>query len=195
MINYSYMKYISSLFIAFSLVLSACGGSSSDQDTVNNQITDDPLYHDYVTNDFSISIPDDWETVNSFDSTFPDNLRVAFKNNIKDKDFIANVTIIEESADDSLTNKDVSQNKLKKNSDTLLSYKLISQEELDLNDNSTYLNTFEGKNYPDGETYNFMQTYLAKGDTYFVVTATYLPIEDEFVVSRMEKMLKSFILK
>lgn len=152
-------------------------------------------YHDYVTNDFRMSVPDDWNTLNNFDSSYPDGLRVAFKNNIKDTGFTANVSVFENESEKSMTNEDLSQNELKNNSETLLEYQLISQEEITLDKSTTYLNVFEGKNSADSATYRFMQTYIAKGTSTWVISATYEATEDEFVVEKMETMLKSFNLK
>lgn len=194
MIDYAGMKKLSILLFAVSLFLSGCG-SSTPQEENNDVENDEPRYHDYVTSDFKMSVSDEWTTLNNFDSSYPDGLRVAFKNNIKDTDFVANLTVFEDEMEKSLTNEDTSQNKLKDNSETLLEYELISQEEITLDGNTTYLNIFEGKNSAESETYRFMQTYIAKGKSAWIVTATYLPTEDEFTVERMETMLKSFKLK
>ena len=40
-----------------------------------------------------------------------------------------------------------------------------------------------------------MQTYLTKGNDIWIVTATNLTDEDDFVIERMEKMLTTFALK
>lgn len=193
-IDYSGMKNLSISLIAISIFLSACGGSAPQEEN-NDKANDEPRYHDYVTNDFKISVPDDWETLNNFDSSYPDGLRVAFKDNVKSTDFVANVSVFEEESEKSTTNEDLSQNKLKDNSETLLDYELISQEEITLDKSTTYLNIFEGKNSADGETFRYMQTYIAKGTSAWIITGTYLSTEDEFVVERMETMLKSFNLK
>lgn len=188
------MKKISTLLFAVSLFLSGCG-TSTPQERNNDVANDEPRYHDYVTNDFRMSVSDDWTTLNNFDSSYPNGLRVAFKDNIKDTDFVANVTVFEDEMEKSLTNEDISQNKLKDNSETLLEYQLISQEEITLDGNTTYLNIFEGKNSAESENYRFMQTYITKGNNAWIVTATYVPTEDEFTIERMETMLKSFNLK
>ena len=185
------MKKISAILFSLFL-LASCGSTPTSGD-------DDPLFYTYETSEYQIDIPDTWEVITDFDSSYPSGLRVAFKNNIRDKTFIANVNIIHERSAETKTNEDVSQQKLKDNSSTLLNYKLNSRSEINLgvgNDSSsTVLNKFEGKNKTNGYTFNFMQTYLTRGQDVWIISSGYLTDEDEFVVERMKKMLLSFKLK
>lgn len=185
------MKKISAILLSL-LLLASCGSSQNDR-------ADNPLFYTYATSEYQIDIPDTWEVLTNFDSTYPSGMRVAFKNNIRDKTFTANVNIIHERSADTKTNQDVSQQKLKDNSGTLINYKLKSTSQISLKigdgEAGTVLNEFEGKNRTDGYIFNFMQTYLTRGQDVWVVTATYVSDEDDFVVERMEKMLTSFTLK
>lgn len=185
------------LFLSITLLLTACGSSSSDSGSSSS--SDTVRYVEYKTAEFLIDVPEDWETVNSFDSSYPDNIRVAFKDNVKDGDFVANLTVIREENDELLTSFDVIQDKLSEHRDHLLNYELLSEEELTLSigggDSKTTLFTFSGKNDTTSETLNFMQLALAKTDRAYIVTATYSPNEDEFVIERLETMLKSFELR
>lgn len=179
-------------FIFASILFASCSSVSTGTD-------DNPLFYTYETSDYQMDIPDTWEIINNFDSSYPSGIEIAFRNNIKDQKFIANVNIIHEKSQKSLSNADISQEKLKDNSGTLINYSLDSQSEIDLkigsSDTATFLNKFSGKNKSDGYTFNFMQTYLTKGEDVWIVTATNLTDEDEFVVERMEAMLKTFALK
>lgn len=185
------MKKIISTIFAF-ILLASCSSASLSGD-------DNPTFYTYETSNYQIDIPDTWEVITDFDSSYTDGIEIAFKNNIKDQKFIANVSIIHERDDESFTNADISQEKLKDNSASLINYNLDSQSEINLNiggsEATTFLNIFSGKNKSDGYTFNFMQTYLTKGNDIWVVTATNLTDEDEFVVERMEKMLTTFALK
>lgn len=180
------------LFICASLLLTSCGAVSTSTD-------DNPLFYTYETSDYQIDIPDTWEIITDFDSSYTNGIEIAFRNNLKDQKFIANVNIIHERSKKSVTNADVSQEKLKDNSGTLINYNLDSQSEINLQvgstDTSTFFNKFSGKNKSDGYTFNFMQTYLTKGGEVWIVTATNLTDEDDFVIERMDKMLKTFALK
>ncbi|MBU0981345.1 hypothetical protein KKC94_01505 [Patescibacteria group bacterium] len=188
------MKKILTLLLTATLIFSACGGGKS-----NVSSEDEPYFYTYKTSEFTIAAPDTWDTQTAFTSDYPDSLRVAFKNNIKESDFVANVTVIREDNKNDFTNFDYSQEKLDSHSDSLLNFKLLSQEEVKLyvgsSESSTYLNTFQGKNTSSGPTLEFMQVNLTKGSHAWTVTATYMPEEDDFVIERMDKMLKSFALR
>lgn len=191
------MKKIFVLFLSATFLLTACGSSGTDSGS--NSSSDNVRYIEYKTAEFLIDVPEDWETINSFDSSYPDNIRVAFKDNVKDGDFVANLTVIREPNDELLTSFDVIQDKLSEHRDHLLNYELLSEEELTLSvgggDSKTTLFTFSGKNNTTSETLYFMQLALAKTDRAYLVTATYSPNEDEFVIERLETMLKSFELR
>ncbi len=188
------MKKIPTLFFALSLLLTSCSG----QEEVSEQ-TEEPRFYTYKTAEFEMEVPETWETLSSFTSEYPDELRVAFRNNIKEGDFVANVTVVRESNEANLTNADFAQEKLEDHAATLVNYELLEQEQLTLlvsgNESSTFLNTFQGKNETASKTLEFKQLTLVKGDKAWVVTASYLPLEDEFVIARMDKMLRSFNLK
>ncbi|MBT4385200.1 hypothetical protein HOD30_05655 [Candidatus Peregrinibacteria bacterium] len=186
------MKKILSTLILSSLLFTACGGASgtslSDEDT---------LFYTYETAEFSIETPRDWETITAFPAEYPKEVRVAFRDNLKDIDFLANVSIIREEG--TRTNMDHAQKKLSDHEATLLDFALSSQEEINLivsaGESASMLNTFIGKNTSDGPLLAFMQTYLTKGSKVWSVTASYSPNEDEFTIDNMEQMLKSFTLK
>jgi hypothetical protein len=189
------MKKLLTTLLGLSLLLSACGGSDTDEASTTD--SDEVFYFTYVTAEFSIDVPDDWETINAFTSDYPDEVRVAFRNNLKDSEFIANVSIVRE--DYTGTSADYAQSKLDDHSETLINYKLESQEAVTLEvagaDSVTTLNTFRGKNEASSPTLEYMQIYLTKGDNAWTVSASYTPNEDEFVIERMAHMLKSFTLK
>ncbi len=180
-----------------SLILASCGGISSEDDNISE--SDTYRFVEYKTSDFLIEKPEDWETINSFTSEYPDGIRVAFRDNLKTGDFVANVTVIREENTDSLTSFDMMQEKLGEHEDHLLDYQLLAEEELTLSigggESKTTLFTFSGKNESTSEELEFMQLALAKGDKAYLVTATYDPDVDEFTLERMLTMLKSFQLR
>jgi hypothetical protein len=180
------------------LTLTACFNSTDDSSATESDI-DGSYYYDYITAEFSIEAPENWEQITTFTSEYPEEIRVAFRNNIKEGDFIANLAVFREELTSSVTNVDLSQEKLSSHSDSLLDYMLLSQEELALEvsgaESTTFLNTFEGKNDASAQALSFKQIYLTKGDRAWVLTATYLPEEDPFVIEKLDQMLRSFSLK
>ena len=156
------MRILPSLLFA-SLLLASCGGTTTGDATTDS--SDTYRFVDYKTSDFIIQKPEDWETINSFTSEYPDGIRAAFRDNLKDGDFVANVTVIREDNTDNLTSFDVIQKKLSEHEDHLLGYTLISQEEVTLSvgggESETTLFTFTGKNESTSETLEFMQLALS----------------------------------
>lgn len=191
------MKKLFPLFAALTLLLSACGGSTSE--TNSTTPAEDSYFFTYKTAEFTIEVPSTWATVNAFPSDVPEDVRVAFRNNIQERDFLANVTVIRESKDQTISNADLSQEKLADHEHHLLNYTLISQEELQLSTagspSATLLNTFQGKNDASSPTLTFQQAYLTKGNEAWTITASYDPDEDSFAVEKMNHMLKSFTLR
>jgi hypothetical protein len=192
------MKKALILFLAISFLASACGNSDANVDFGTNSGETARTIH-YKTAEFAIEAPADWEILNAFDSSYPENIRVAFKDNIKDGDFVANLTVMREENPQLLTSFDVIQDKLFEHKSHLLNFELLVEESLTLSvgggESKTSLFTFSGKNTSSSETLHFMQLALAKTDRAYLVTATYSPNEDEFVVERLEHMLKSFELR
>lgn len=189
-------KLLTSLVIS-TLLIASCGGG--DEETSNTGDSDETYFFEYITSEFVIDVPEDWETITAFTSEYPDNIRVAFRSNIKDSDFIANVNIVREENPRSISNADFTQNKLSDHADTLVNYQLLSQEEVTMNveggTSATLLNNFQGKNSTTGPTLEYMQVNLTQGTRSWSITASYAPNEDSFTVERMEHMLKSFTLK
>lgn len=192
------MKKIFATSLLTALLLTNCGGSSTSTD-VSSEDSETPRYITYRTSDFSIDVPDTWKTVNTFTENYPSDLRIAFKNNIQDATFTANVTVLREDNPKELTSADFTQQKLSDHTDHLLNYSLISQDEITLTvsgaDSATILNTFSGKNTTSGPTLEFMQVVLTKADKAWTVTASYRDDEDAFTVEKMQTMLNSFAVR
>ena len=192
------MKQLYALFIASTLFFSACGGSDTvttdGETTESNQV----FYFSYKTAEFNINVPDTWEIIDSFTSEYPNDLRAAFKNNVKDSIFTANVTVIREDNTLSDTSYDFAQRKLADHEETLISYSLVSQEVINLQvdgaESKTMLSIFEGKNDTSSPNLTFMQVTLTKGQKAFTATASYRTGENELTIEELETMLRSFTL-
>jgi hypothetical protein len=189
------MKKLLALTLSTALLFSGCGGSS----TIDLGDNASARYVSYSSSDFKMEVPDTWDTINDFTDEYPSGLRIAFKDNVQNTVFTANVTVLREENPEKLTSADYVQSKLQNHEDHLLNYELLSQDELTLTvagaDSATMLNTFSGKNTADGPSLEFMQVVLCKADRAWVVTATYRSDEDDATVEEMEHMLKSFAVK
>lgn len=191
------MKKTYVFLFALSFLLSACGGSEESTDE-NADESKPGTYFTYKTAEFQMQIPDDWEIMDSFTSEYPNELRVAFRNQVKDTSFTANVSVIREENTRGDSSYDFAQRKLKDHKETLLSYELLEQEVTTLSvsgaESKTLLSTFKGKNESSGLSLNFMQVSLTDSEKAWTVTASYRTSEDEFTIEKMETMLRSFSL-
>jgi len=192
------MKKTFTFLLVASLFLSACGGSDSTTTDGETTDSDQVFYFDYKTAEFDVQVPDTWEIIDSFTSEYPDDLRVAFKNNVQDSIFTANVTVLREDNTESDTSYDFAQRKLADHEKTLINYSLVSQEVINLQvdgaDSKTMLSTFEGKNDTSSPKLTFMQVTLTKGQKAFTITASYRTGEDELTVEELDTILRSFTL-
>lgn len=193
------MKWILNSLLVLTLATSACSGNSVDTGDSGTGDSDTARFVEYKTSDFIIDKPEDWETVTTFTSQYPDGIRAAFRDNVKDGDFVANVTVILEENPEKLTSFDVLQEKMGDHQNSLLDFELLSEETLVLSvgggESKTTLFTFSGKNESSSEPIEFMQLALAKGEKAYFVTASYDPREDEFTLERLLTILKSFELR
>lgn len=192
------MRKLALLMIGTLLFSTACFGGGEENTGGEVVDTDEPYFFMYRTAEFEMEVPDTWDRINSFTSEYPEEVRIAFRNNVKDGDFVANVNVLREDNPKNLTTADFAQKKLASHAETLLNYQLLSQEELTLNignnSSASLLNTFQGKHTSSGQTLEYMQVYLASGDQGWTITAAYTPNEDPFVIERMRRMLTSFTL-
>lgn len=188
-------KLITSLLvIIFSLGTTGCFGDATPTDDAEN-----PLYYKYSSTTFAVEVPNDWEVISQFTSDYPDNTLVVFRNNLKDMDFIANVNIVAESVDKDLGNGDYALETLQFHSESLIDYKLIEQQEVEIKINSqmtpTYLNYFEGRNSISSDLLKFVQVYGTNNGLGYIITGTFLPDEDEFIRENCVHVVKSLEIK
>lgn len=193
------MKKLLTLTLLSTLFLSACfgGGDSTAGDSVS--AGEEAYFITYKSADFEMQVPEGWERITAFTSEYPEELRVLFRNNIIESDFVANVSVMREDNFEAITTNDFAQKKLADHKATLINYRLLSQEDIKLDVGTgtvgTTINTFQGKNDSSTPNLNFMQVYALKGERAWTITATFEPNEDEFTIERMHSMLSSFTLK
>lgn len=182
------------VLIALLIAFSGCGNSNED----STQQGTNPSYYVYSTSAFSLEVPNDWEVISQFTSDYPTNTLVAFRNNIKEQDFIANVNVVGNDIGDT-SNGDYAIKMLQKHAETLIDYKLIEQKEIEIfiggQLTPAYRNYFEGRNSPDTDILQFIQVYAVKDGIGYIATASFLPTEDEFVIDNCVHMVESLEIK
>jgi hypothetical protein len=195
--------FISSLLISILLIFPGCFGGG-DEPTPDTTTTAPPteriaFYRPIEADDFTLQIPEDWETIQHFPSSYPENTAVAFINNNKDKDFIANINIVRNKVAEGTSSSDYALTMFQTISEQLVNFKKVTQTETQLPTGDTvtpsYLFEFEGTNNPTDRTRGFIQTFGVKGTTAYIVTGTYALSDDELAIDQIKQSVPSFRLK
>ncbi len=196
------MKFrkLAAIGIISSILFTGCGGSSSSTST-SAPLKEGNLI--YENSSYSIQIPKAWEVIDktSFTSTVPPETMIGFRNNIKSDIFTANINVAQKQLrqTDSASVKDFAKSSMEISRNNLIGYQLLNEKEGKMNYGkeglSTYYTEFEGKKSASEQIIHFKQVYIVSGATSYTVTASYLPNEDESVVTALGEMLDSFSLK
>lgn len=186
-------KLLIATFILSTLLLTACfsGGSPVLDGKIDGS--------KFISSDFSLTIPQDWEVVQEFDNTYPDNTVVAIRNHVKNTDFVANVNVTYSTIDSDIDVKKLAAQMLNTHKTTLTDFKEISHGDFPITvkgDAATsVLNVFEGRQGPSSPALRFLQTYGYQGSNVYIVTGTYSVNEEMFAREKVENTLKSFEIK
>jgi len=189
-----------SLLLAIPLIMAGCsGGTTTTTGTTGTAIRADFLVYDGPT--FTIGYQKDWEKIEktSFTSNVPAETMVAFRNNLKNEIFTANVNISQATIPAEITAVDFGKSTLLKSKESLVAFKELSKEDLAFKYKdktiTTLISGFEGKKSPSDPIITFKQLYVVNNGFGYVITAAYLSTEDESVVKIADEMLHSFSLK
>ncbi len=177
-----------------SLTFTGCFGGTSGEESVQGKIT-------YQTDNFIILVPESWEALgkSDFTSNIPSNIVAAFRNNIQNEIFTANLTISEDILEEEITSEDFGKSSLAQAKNTLISYREISREEIQIISGEESLNSFivefEGKRNNSEPLIRFKQTYAINDGIGYIITGSFLQTENENVVKTIDEMLNSFALE
>lgn len=193
------MKKIT-LFCLISLVslsLTGCLGSSSKP--AGAKALDGYTLYDGA--DFTMQVPKDWEIISDakFRSDMPKGTVVAFRNNVRDVRFTANIAVIKNNLTEAISSLDYSKALQKKVSNDLGAYKEYSADKTKINiagkeEDSLYL-YFEGRENADSDVKRFMQFSGVKGKTAYIVTGAFLWSEGVGMEKKLDTAIKSFLVK
>jgi len=197
------MKKIFLPLVIVSFLLSGCFGASDETKPSDKKIEG---FHAYSTGEFSMQIPDEWEilTPEKFQSNVPKNTLIAFRNNIKDEKFTANVVVIknELQQEQEISTLDYAKSLRQKVSQDLSAYGEVAVEQVKVfvggKENETVFLYVLGREQPDSELKKFIQISAVKGKTAYIAIGSMLPTENETNITLTDKivtMIKSFELK
>lgn len=187
------------LFSLVTLTFSACLGIGEDTDTAPVESSNESTT--YQNSELSIAIPKDWEIIESkdFSDRVASNTVIAFRNNMKNDIFTANINIITNERLSDKSSSDHAKEIINSEKATITEYKELVRETVSLknagNTDETEFIIFEGKNSADQDLTRYAQVFLAKGDKVYIVTGSYRPTEEEKTTQLIQQSLKSFELK
>lgn len=174
------------VIIGISILLTGCFGGSDDSKKEEKKIEG---FHKYSTEEFSLQVPDEWETLTplNFPSDIPKNTLVAFRNNLRNPKFTANVVIVKNELSQEISITDYSKAQHQK-----LKEQLYNVNELKLEENKIIV---EGKETEDSELKRFIQVSAIKGKNAYIAIGAFLASEDEGLAKKIETMVESFEAK
>lgn len=150
-------------------------------------------FHIYETEGFLIQAPDQWEVLTevNFESTTPKNTLVAFRNNIRNALYTANVVVVRNELPEAVEGLDYAKALVQKTARSLTSFREISNEQM----KDTIFFRSEGRESPDQDLKQFMQLSAVKAKTAYVVLGSGLATEDIDTLKKIEDTVKSFEVK
>lgn len=185
------------ILLTTSILLTGCFGSSDGPEATSIE-AGKMLYEG---SGYQLIAPEEWEIIekSDFTTSVPQETQVAFRNNIKSEIFTANVNVLVVDIDDSLSAEDFAISSKTKAKSSLISFTDLgsSNSEIPLGEITIPITklAFSGKKTASETIIKFEQLYAVKDGLGYILTAAYLPEEDESVVKYMNEMLDSFSLK
>ncbi|MBI4994179.1 hypothetical protein HZC21_00840 [Candidatus Peregrinibacteria bacterium] len=193
-------KILIGFAVASSIILSGCFGNSDSSKPSDKKIEG---FHVYATEEFEMQIPDEWEifTPDKFASNISKNTLIAFRNNVKNEKFTANVVVIKNELmqEQEISTSDYAKSLRQKMSQDLSSYSeiLTEQPKIFINgkENETVFLYASGRQQPEGELKNFMQISAVKAKTAYIALGAFLENDSKEVAKKIETMIRSFEVK
>lgn len=184
------MKRASFAIIGISLLLTGCFGSSTDTKATEKTLEG---FHSYSTEEIKLQIPNDWEVLT------PKNTLVAFRSNIRNPMYTANVAIIRNELPAEASTLDYAKILYEKVKSELTEFHEILAEQIKTHvkgsETDTLFTVFEGRESPDADLKRFMQVSAVSGKKAYIATGSMLASEDEGVSKMLETMVRSFEVK
>lgn len=177
--------------------LSGCFGGDDDP-TAPKTIEG---YKFYETSEFSLQVPEEWEILTSinFQSDVPKNTVVAFRDNMKNAKFTANIAVVRNEIPLEISTVDYTKALREKTQNRLLNSKEITIEEAKIFVGDTETDTLfihlQGRDQPQTDLKHYMQTSGVKENTAFIAIGAYLDSSNQGLEEKIEESIKSFRIK
>ena len=146
----------------------------------------------YEANEFSIVYPQDWEVLDdrAFTTLVPHQTVVAFRNNIRNEIFTANVNISRASIETEVSAEDFAKSTMAKVRNALLDVQELPSER----HREGVIIEFQARKSPVEPAIRFKSLTVVSNKSAYTITGAYLPTEEETVVNKIDRMLESFSL-
>lgn len=160
------------------------------------------MYSEHKGSDFSVIYPNDWEILgpSDFTSNVPSSTVVVFRNNLKNDIFTANLNISQAEIPAGTSTEDFALQTLNTEKYNLVGFVETKREDHSIKTGpetkeKTFISTFQGRKTITESLVEFKQLCIARNGYGIIVTAAYLPNEEQSVVMMLDEMLRSFALK
>lgn len=183
-------------------ILFLSAGCGEAEDISSNSAASEPGKIPYETDQFLISIPEDWEILEAknFTSNVPEGTIVAFRSNIINENFTSNLNIINKNFEEEISVQDFEKSSLAKAKNSIIDFKEISAKDFEVaiseeENVNAVIAEFEGKRIASEPVIHFKQLYIVYKGTGYTITSAHLKTEDESIVKMLDEMLNSLALK
>lgn len=158
----------------------------------------------YQADEFSISPPLDsqkktWETITTFTKEFPAGAIAAFRDNVKDEKFTANINVYKKSVPADVSSANFALSEIRNQEKNVLNFKELSREnvKIAISDQNvdTILFYFEGKEKAEEEIIKFFQIFGVKNAVGYIVTGSAASDALDETVKKIEESLRSLVIK
>lgn len=178
------------------LALTGCFGGDSNGGESTDLTKKIAFYTPVEAEDFFMQVPEEWDVIEQFTSNYPPNTVVAFRNNVKDNDFLANINVVRNEVAEGTLAADYALQMFESLRQQMKNFVELNKNGVQINSPTgpiaSYLFEFQGTNDTATPDRNFIQTYGIKGTKAYIVTGTYDLDDTELAIDQVKKSVKSF---
>ena len=193
------MKKMSIISVVLaSVLLSGCFGITSITGSGGSGIQAVEGYTIYDGSSFKILVPAGWEIITERDlrSSMGQNVVAAFRNNVRNPEFTANVVIVKNVLTGEAKTIDYEKALYEKIKNSLSSFKELAYDTTQVRVGGTMTDTLftdvQGREGPDRDLKRFMHLSGVAGTTAYVAAGSMLVGESVDTAKKIETMIRSF---
>lgn len=169
-------------------LLAACGGG-------NNNGSSSLSVYDGA--DFTININPNWRiiTESDFYSEIPKETVVAFTLPEAFDGFFANVNVVKEKLNQAVSSIDYGRANINLSAQNLTDYEKVQEATIEIGNENALVHIFQARLNPTEKMLRFVQLYLTKEETGYIITGGMLPTTPKEIRDEIGNSVTSFRLK